>query len=97
MRLPHAVLGGQLMMRTLLVAGAVQGKANQLVEEFMLAANMAAAGLVSRAFPERALLRRHPPPHQRKMDELAATASRLVQSQGVPSPGRMQCSLWSCC
>ena len=44
----------------------------------MLAANMAVAGVVSRAFPARALLRRHPPPHQRKMEELAATAAGLV-------------------
>ena len=50
----------------------------------MLAANMAVAGLVSRAFPERALLRRHPPPNQRKMEELSATASRLVQCLAVP-------------
>ena len=56
---------------------AVQREANQLVEEFMLAANMAAAELVSRAFPCRALLRRHPPPHQRKMEELALTFSLM--------------------
>ena len=64
---------------------AVQREANQLVEEFMLAANMAAAGLVSRAFPARALLRRHPPPHQRKMDELALTAAGLVGFSGLYS------------
>jgi exoribonuclease R len=64
---------------------AVQREANRLVEEFMLAANMAVAGAVSRAFPARALLRRHPPPHQRKMEELAATATGLVRFE-MPSP-----------
>lgn len=57
---------------------AVQREANQLVEEFMLLANMSVAALIARAFPGRALLRRHPPPHQRKMEELAATAAGLV-------------------
>ncbi len=57
---------------------AVQREANQLVEEFMLLANMAVAGVIAKAFPDRALLRRHPPPHQRKMEELAVTAAGLA-------------------
>ncbi len=60
------------------LAVAVQREANQLVEEFMLLANMSIAALIAGAFPDRALLRRHPPPHQRKMEELAATAAGLV-------------------
>lgn len=44
----------------------------------MLLANMSVAALIAEAFPDRALLRRHPAPHQRKMEELAATAAGLV-------------------
>ena len=46
-------------------------EANQLVEEFMLLANMAVAKTVAAAFPDRGLLRRHPPPQQRTL--VAAT------------------------
>ncbi|XVF36873.1 hypothetical protein REPUB_Repub19eG0096200 [Reevesia pubescens] len=42
---------------------------NFLVEEFMLLANMTAAEVISRAFPDRALLRRHPEPNMRKLKE----------------------------
>ena len=45
-------------------------ESNHLVEEFMLLANAAAARLVARAFPERAMLRCHPPPNGRKLAEL---------------------------
>ncbi|CAG8468589.1 15982_t:CDS:10 [Racocetra fulgida] len=39
--------------------------ANQLIEEFMLLANMSVAQKISSAFPEQALLRRHAPPIER--------------------------------
>jgi DIS3-like exonuclease 2 len=48
----------------------VQKEANQLVEEFMLLANMTAASIVSESYPDRALLRCHPPPNGEKMTEL---------------------------
>jgi DIS3-like exonuclease 2 len=35
---------------------------NRLIEEFMLLANMAVAHKIYKAFPELAVLRRHPPP-----------------------------------
>ncbi|KAF4348208.1 hypothetical protein G4B88_017168 [Cannabis sativa] len=45
---------------------------NFLVEEFMLLANMTAAEVISRAFPDGALLRRHPEPNMRKLKEFEA-------------------------
>ena len=58
----------------------VQREANQLVEEFMLLANMSVAKVVADAFPERALLRRHPPPDERKIGDLVQMAEDLVSS-----------------
>ena len=57
---------------------AVQREANQLVEEFMLLANMSVAKMIADAFPERALLRRHPPPDERKIGDLTQLANDLV-------------------
>ncbi|XVF39389.1 hypothetical protein PTKIN_Ptkin01aG0030800 [Pterospermum kingtungense] len=45
---------------------------NFLVEEFMLLANMTAAEVISKAFPDSALLRRHPEPNLRKLKEFEA-------------------------
>jgi hypothetical protein len=46
----------------------------------MLLANMSVAAIISDAFPDQALLRRHPAPNQRKMQELCDTAAGLVRS-----------------
>ncbi len=48
------------------------------MEEFMLLANMSVAALIAAAFPTRALLRRHPPPNQRKLDEVSHLSNSLV-------------------
>eukprot|EP01126_Amoeba_proteus_P058239 TRINITY_DN7499_c0_g1_i7.p1 TRINITY_DN7499_c0_g1~~TRINITY_DN7499_c0_g1_i7.p1 ORF type:complete len:596 (-),score=128.03 TRINITY_DN7499_c0_g1_i7:229-2016(-) len=45
----------------------VQKEANQLIEEFMLLANMCVAKFIYQHFPENSLLRHHPPPSERKM------------------------------
>jgi DIS3-like exonuclease 2 len=45
---------------------------NFIVEEFMLLANFTAAEIISRAFPDSALLRRHPEPNMRKLREFEA-------------------------
>uniref|UniRef100_A0A3N7GG35 DIS3-like exonuclease 2 n=1 Tax=Populus trichocarpa TaxID=3694 RepID=A0A3N7GG35_POPTR len=45
---------------------------NFLVEEFMLLANRTAAEIISRAFPDNALLRRHPEPNIQKLKEFEA-------------------------
>ncbi|KAK4751769.1 hypothetical protein SAY87_020567 [Trapa incisa] len=49
---------------------------NFLVEEFMLLANCTAAEVILRAFPEAALLRRHPKPNMRKLKEFEAFCSK---------------------
>ncbi|KAJ6709400.1 DIS3-LIKE EXONUCLEASE 2 [Salix koriyanagi] len=45
---------------------------NFIVEEFMLLANSTAAEIITRAFPDSALLRRHPEPNMRKLREFEA-------------------------
>ncbi|GAB4816026.1 hypothetical protein N2152v2_003072 [Parachlorella kessleri] len=70
-----------------------QREANQLVEEFMLLANMTAARMVAEAFPDRALLRCHPPPNQHKMGELSQLAAELGFPLDVSSSGALQESL----
>lgn len=45
---------------------------HSLVREFMLLANKTAAKVISRAFPDCALLRRHPEPNLRKLKEFKA-------------------------
>ena len=54
-------------------------EANQLVEEFMLLANMAAAKAGAGAHPDRALLRRHPPPQERQLLAAANYVKALVR------------------
>jgi len=49
----------------------ITGESHQLVEEFMLLANRRVAAKIASAFPQAALLRRHPPPDPRKLAELA--------------------------
>jgi exoribonuclease R len=66
----------------------VQREANKLVEEFMLLANMSVAALIAGAFPARALLRRHPPPNQRKLDEVSHLSNSLV------SPSLRHCTAY---
>ena len=44
-------------------------EANSLIEEFMLLANMAAAHHIYGAFPDMALLRRHPKPHPKQLED----------------------------
>ena len=44
--------------------------AHRLVEEFMLLANMSVAHRIYEHFPDQAVLRRHPPPQSRMLDEL---------------------------
>ena len=46
----------------------------------MLLANMSVAKIVADAFPERALLRRHPPPDERKIGDLLQMGQDLVSA-----------------
>ncbi|KAJ2369037.1 hypothetical protein IW150_005252, partial [Coemansia sp. RSA 2607] len=43
---------------------------NRLIEEFMLLANMSVAARITASFPKAALLRRHPPPLNNRLDEI---------------------------
>ena len=56
-----------------------QRDSNRLIEEFMLLANMAIAHHIYRSYPETALLRRHPKPHQKQLDDLL----ELCRSLGI--------------
>lgn len=57
-----------------------QRDSNKMIEEFMLLANMAVAHHIYTAFPKISLLRRHPRPNQRQLDELA----KLCANHGIP-------------
>ncbi|ELT98463.1 hypothetical protein CAPTEDRAFT_225282 [Capitella teleta] len=57
-----------------------QKDSNRLVEEFMLLANMSVAHKIHENFPDQSVLRRHPPPQLRMLDEL----SSICKSLGIP-------------
>lgn len=58
----------------------------RLVEEFMLLANMAVAHKTYKTFPQKALLRRHPPPKSKMMEDLvnSFTIKELISSLCIP-------------
>lgn len=66
---------------------------NFLVEEFMLLANMTAAEVISRAYPDSALLRRHPEPNMRKLKEFEGFCSKHGMGLDISSSGQFQESL----
>lgn len=66
---------------------------NKLVEEFMLLANMAVAHKIHRAFPERALLRRHPPPQTKMLHDLMEFCSQMGLPVDFSSAGALNRSL----
>ncbi|KAL1214597.1 DIS3-like exonuclease 2 [Cardamine amara subsp. amara] len=66
---------------------------NFLVEEFMLLANMTAAEVISRAYPDSALLRRHPEPNMRKLKEFEGFCSKNGMDLDISSSGQLQESL----
>ncbi|XP_052204958.1 DIS3-like exonuclease 2 isoform X2 [Diospyros lotus] len=67
--------------------------ANFLVEEFMLLANRTAAEVTSRAYPDNALLRRHPEPNLRKLREFEAFCSKHGLKLDTSSSGQLHQSL----
>jgi DIS3-like exonuclease 2 len=74
----------------------VTGSANHLVEEFMLAANISAAKKTSSAFPERALLRRHPEPNMNKLINTSDSLKQYLPDAPIintGSAGTVQASL----
>ncbi|KAF7652878.1 hypothetical protein LDENG_00091060 [Lucifuga dentata] len=66
---------------------------NKLVEEFMLLANIATAHHIHQAFPEQALLRRHPPPQTKMVDELQEWCDQLGLDIDFSSAGALHKSL----
>ena len=56
----------------------------------MLLANMAAAHRIYKAEPQRALLRRHPPPKDKMMDDLATLCEGLGLDLDGSSAGKLQ-------
>ncbi|XP_002749939.3 DIS3-like exonuclease 2 isoform X2 [Callithrix jacchus] len=66
---------------------------NKLVEEFMLLANMAVAHKIHRAFPEQALLRRHPPPQTRMLNDLMEFCDQMGLPMDFSSAGALNKSL----
>jgi len=71
----------------------VQREANQLVEEFMLLANIQVALIISDAFPDRSLLRCHPEPNARKLAAAAAAAKDVGLKFDTSSAGALAASL----
>lgn len=55
-------------------------ESNQLIEEFMLLANMSVAKFIHAAFPECALLRSHPSPKE----DMLESFDHLMQALGIP-------------
>uniref|UniRef100_A0A8C9YFJ9 DIS3-like exonuclease 2 n=1 Tax=Sander lucioperca TaxID=283035 RepID=A0A8C9YFJ9_SANLU len=66
---------------------------NKLVEEFMLLANIATAHHIHSRFPELALLRRHPPPKAKMVDELQELCDQLGIDIDLSSAGALHKSL----
>ncbi|XP_030629597.1 DIS3-like exonuclease 2 [Chanos chanos] len=66
---------------------------NKLVEEFMLLANMAVAHKVYGSFPELALLRRHPPPQTKMVDDLKEFCDQMGLDIDLSSSGALHRSL----
>ncbi|KAG7227320.1 hypothetical protein INR49_000324 [Caranx melampygus] len=66
---------------------------NKLVEEFMLLANIATANHIYRKFPDLALLRRHPPPKTKMVDELQELCDQLGINIDLSSAGALHKSL----
>ncbi|XP_028338492.1 DIS3-like exonuclease 2 isoform X2 [Physeter macrocephalus] len=66
---------------------------NKLVEEFMLLANMAVARKIYCTFPERALLRRHPPPQTKMLNDLVEFCDQMRLPMDFSSAGALHKSL----
>lgn len=58
----------------------------------MLLANMAVAHKVHRAFPERALLRRHPPPQTKMLNDLVEFCDQMGLPMDFSSAGALNVS-----
>lgn len=66
---------------------------NKLVEEFMLLANMAVAHQIYRSYPDLALLRRHPPPQSKMVNDLQEFCDQMGIDIDFSSSGDLHRSL----
>uniref|UniRef100_UPI00398F3F42 DIS3-like exonuclease 2 isoform X2 n=1 Tax=Pristiophorus japonicus TaxID=55135 RepID=UPI00398F3F42 len=66
---------------------------NRLVEEFMLLANMAVSHGIYNSFPELALLRLHPPPQTKMLDDLIEFCEQLGLELDFSTAGTLHMSL----
>ncbi|KAI7875184.1 RNB-domain-containing protein [Lichtheimia hyalospora FSU 10163] len=67
-------------------------ESNRLIEEFMLRANMSVAEKICSQFPNEALLRRHAPPIERRLDEFIKHSENLGYKLDGSSAGNLQAS-----
>lgn len=68
-------------------------ESNFLVEEYMLLANRVAAEVICRAYPDGALLRRHPEPNMRKLRDFMAFCQKHGLELNTSSSGQLHWSL----
>ncbi|XP_045150247.1 DIS3-like exonuclease 2, partial [Echinops telfairi] len=66
---------------------------NKLVEELMVLANTAVAHKIHRTFPEHALLRRHPPPQTKMLNDLMEFCDQMGLPVDFSSAGALHKSL----
>lgn len=66
-----------------------QREANQLVEELMLLANQTVAAIIADAYPQQALLRRHPQPLEKSLADL----KRACEATGLALAGTTSAEL----
>ena len=71
----------------------ITGQSHQLVEELMLLANRRVAAFIAATVPQGALLRRHPPPDGRKMDELRVFSAKHGLDLDTSSSSALHASL----
>lgn len=70
-------------------------ESNQLIEEFMLLANMSVAKFIYKAFPASALLRSHPPPKDDMLESFGHLMTALNINFDTSSSGALYNSLMS--
>ncbi|KAK4050966.1 Translational repressor [Microbotryomycetes sp. JL201] len=68
-------------------------EANELIEEFMLLANMSVAGKIAAGLPDQALLRRHESPIERRFEAFLGRMSRLGLDLDGSSAGALMKSI----
>ena len=68
----------------------IQRESNKLIEEYMLLANMAVAHRIYKAFPDRAMLRCHPKPDARQLEEVKELCNSLGIDFGHESSKSIQ-------